>query len=112
MNKGTPVACKHRTSRVSDSRPSCVENKYAVYRRRRCHHCGEKFTTYEMSHEDLLALRWEALNDAAVRLLESAFLSARGDLAATLERLRQEDSSREWGKLQRTVNRGAKHGQR
>jgi len=47
---GTPCPkCKHQGSSVSDSRP----NNESVRRRRTCHACGYRYTTYEFSDEAL-----------------------------------------------------------
>jgi transcriptional regulator NrdR family protein len=44
--------CEHKRTKVVDSRKEDV-----VRRRRRCFGCGESFTTYEVSGEEILKLR-------------------------------------------------------
>jgi hypothetical protein len=67
--------------------------------------------TYEMSHDDYLALRWEALDTALVGLLEEAFLKARAEIADHLGRLRLSDSRRDWVQVKRSNANGVKNGQ-
>jgi len=49
-------ACGTTTTLVKDSRPSHVSSCHAIRRRRICEKCGERFTTYELSSEDLARL--------------------------------------------------------
>lgn len=44
--------CKHEKTKVTDSR-----KEDTVRRRRHCLDCGESFTTYEISGEEVLKLR-------------------------------------------------------
>ena len=42
-------ACGHDSTKVTDSRPRWLDGMNAVYRRRLCTSCNEKFSTIEMA---------------------------------------------------------------
>ena len=83
------MICEHLNSDCLDSRPTTGINQLPVKfpqairrRRRKCKDCGELFTTYEVTDDDLRAVFQQITADANKkhRLLKDAFLQIKDTL--------------------------------